>query len=365
MPKIADIAAAIEELAPLAFQESYDNSGLQIGDPAAEVESAIVCTDVTEDIVGEAIATGAQMIISHHPLLFKGLKKITGSTPQQRIAIECVKHGIAVYSGHTNVDSAYGGVSYIMARQLGLVDVKVLQPLEDRLAKLVVFVPEAYAGQVNEAVWAAGAGRLGDYDRCSYRLAGEGTFRALSGASPFVGEVGSDHQEAELRLEYIVPRHRLAAVTAAMLKAHPYEEPAFDVIALLNKAGRDGLGCIGRLPVPLPLLHFATVLKECFDCHTVRLSEGTGKPIERVALCGGSGAFLIQNAIAAKADAYVSADFKYHDFTDFGRSIILADIGHYESEQYTKRLFNRILSEKFPNFAVRYAKTETNPIIYI
>lgn len=365
MPRVADIAAAIEQVAPLSFQESYDNSGLQIGDPQAEVAAALICTDVTEAVVDEAIASGANLIISHHPLLFKGLKKIQGGTPQERIAVKCIKHDVAVYAGHTNVDSVAGGVSYIMAEHLGLSDVKVLQPFADKLVKLVVFVPREYVKQVNEAVWAAGAGRLGDYDRCSYRLDGIGSFRALEGASPFVGSVGTDHEEAEQRLEYVVPRHRVAAVTAAMLKAHPYEEPAYDLLALLNRSPRDGFGCIGRLPEPMPLDNFAALLKQRFGTPTVRCSAGKAATISRVALCGGSGAFLIGDAIAAGADAFVSADFKYHDFTDFGSAIALADIGHYESEQFTKELFCRVLSEKFPKFAVRYATAEINPIIYI
>lgn len=363
--KVRDIANAIEEFAPLYLQEDYDNAGIQVGDPDREVESALLCTDVTEAVVAEAIDRGAGMVISHHPLIFRGLKKLAGRTPVERMVAKAIEHGVAIYSAHTNIDNARGGVSFKMAEKLGLTGVEVLDQQRGTLRKVVVYVPTAQADAVEQAMWRAGAGRLGDYDSCSYRLSGEGRYRAVEGARPFAGAVGEHHVEPEVRVEVLVHQARCAAVLSAMLAAHPYEEPAFDVIALDNADRYSGSGVVGSIS-PEPAMQFLQRLKAAFGAAAVRYSGHTeGRTISRVALCGGAGSFLVGRAIAAGADVLVTGDMKYHDFQGNEDRIILADIGHYESEQYTKEIFCDIIKKKNPNFAVYFAQSEENQIKYL
>lgn len=363
--KVIDIARAIEEFAPLCLQEDYDNAGIQVGDPNSEVASVLLCTDVTEAVVDEAIGRGAGMVVSHHPLIFRGLKKIAGRTPVERMVAKAIKHGVAIYSAHTNIDNARGGVSFKMAEKLGMTGVEVLDKQRGTLRKVVVYVPTAQADVVEQAMWSAGAGRLGDYDSCSYRLSGEGRYRALEGANPFAGEEGEHHVEPEVRVEVLVHQSRCAAVIAAMLAAHPYEEPAFDVIALDNADRYSGSGVVGSIS-PEPAMQFLGRIKRTFGAAAVRYSGHTeGRTVSRVALCGGAGSFLVGSAIAAGADVLVTGDMKYHDFQGNEDRIILADIGHYESEQYTKEIFCDIIKKKNPNFAVYFAQSEENQIKYL
>ncbi len=363
--KVRDIANAIEEFAPLCLQEDYDNAGIQVGDPDSEIGSVLLCTDVTEAVVTEAIGRGAGMVVSHHPLIFRGLKKIAGRTPVERMVAKAIKHGVAIYSAHTNIDNARGGVSFKMAEKLGMTGVEVLDKQRGTLRKVVTYVPTAQADAVEQAMWQAGAGRLGDYDSCSYRLSGEGRYRALDGASPFAGKVGEHHVEPEVRVEVLVHQSRCAAVIAAMLAAHPYEEPAFDVIALDNADRYSGSGVVGNIS-PEPAMQFLGRIKRTFGAAAVRYSGHTeGRTISRVALCGGAGSFLVGRAMAAGADVLVTGDMKYHDFQGNEDCIILADIGHYESEQYTKEIFCDIIKKKNPNFAVYFAQSEENQIKYL
>ena len=364
MPTAGEIISKIEEVAPLSLQESYDNAGLQIGNAAAEAKGALLCIDVTEDIVDEAVAKGCNLIISHHPLLFKGLKRISGRNEIERIVIKAIKNDIAIYSAHTNMDNASEGVSMEIADRIGLENRRVLDAQHGRLLKLVVFVPVADAAKVREAVCAAGAGKIGNYDCCSYATEGTGTFRALEGANPYVGDMNELHFEPETRLEFILPDRNKSSVLKAMIAAHPYEEPAFDIIRLECDSKYEGAGLVGEI-TPTPVREFLEMLKEKFNARGIRYSGGKTSEIRTVALCGGSGAFLIPNAIASGADIYISGDIKYHDFTTFGNDIIIADIGHYESEQYTKQIFNRIICKNFPNFATYYPDKEKNPINYL
>ena len=361
--KVKEITSAIEKFAPLHLQESYDNAGMQVGDADSVITGVVLCTDVSNAIVDEAIACGANLIISHHPLIFHGLKNLTGRSDVERMVIKAIRHGISIYSAHTNIDNARGGVSYKMAEKLGLKNVEVLDPQVGTLCKIVVFVPLQQAAEVEQAMWDAGAGQLGDYRRCSYRLQGEGRFCPCPGANPFVGETGTDHVEPEIRLEVLVSKARSGAVLAAMLKAHPYEEPAFDVIPLDNADRYSGSGVIGDIQ-PGSATSFLQQLKSTFGVHTIRYSGNLTRSIKRVALCGGSGAFLIQKAISRGADIYVTGDLKYHEFQGHEQRIILADIGHYESEQFTKELFADIIAALHPDFEVNFAKAETNQIKY-
>lgn len=363
--KIAEVTRLIEDFAPLCTQESWDNAGLQVGNPQMEATGALLCLDVTEAVLEEAVARGLNLIISHHPLLFKGLKSIIGRSSIERIVMKAIKHDIAIYSAHTNMDSAWGGVSHKIAEKIGLIDVEVLRKQSCNAYKLVVFVPIDYVEKVRRAITEAGAGKIGDYDNCTYQLQGEGTFRALAGADPFVGEIGEVHHEPEIRLEAIVPQTYCSRVIASMLKAHPYEEPAYDLIALKNENKRVGLGIVGNLPSEEEGISFLHRVKKEFKVGAVRYSGNISKSIKRVAICGGAGAEFVCDAISCGADILITGDVKYHEFMSENDKILIADIGHYESEHFTKEIFNEIITKKIPNFAIHYAELDKNPINYL
>ncbi len=362
--RVKDITTAIEEYAPLWLQESWDNSGMQVGDLNSEVTGVVLCTDVREEILDEAIERGANLIISHHPLLFRGLKKIVGRTYQERIVARAIKHDITIYCAHTNMDSAQGGVNFKMAEKLGMTGVKVLSPQRGTMCKIVVFVPNVAASQVEAAMCDAGAGRLGNYDHCSYSMHGEGHYRPLDGANPWAGSVDEIHQEPEIRLEVLVNKALCGKVIAAMLKAHPYEEPAFDIIALDNEDKYAGLGVIGNIE-PQDASEFLEKVKKAFEVKTIRYSGDLNRKVSRVAMCGGAGAEFTGLALSQGADIYITGDMKYHDFQGNEERIILADIGHYESEHYTKEIFYDIIQKKNPTFAVDFARSEINQVNYL
>ncbi|MEJ5265975.1 MAG: Nif3-like dinuclear metal center hexameric protein [Bacteroidales bacterium] len=362
---IRQVVDQIEEYAPLALQESYDNAGLILGDSAAEVTAALLCIDVTEEVVDEAIAKGCNLIISHHPLIFSGLKRITYNSSLERTIIKAIRQGISVYSAHTNMDVVWGGVNTYVAEKMGLQSVEILRPLQKQLLKVVTFVPETHAAAVREALFEAGAGNIGDYDSCSYNVMGQGSFRGQEGTNPFVGEPMKLHFEPEVRIETICPRHILARVIRSLLEAHPYEEPAYDIYPLENTYERVGLGIVGNLDQPMESLEFLAYLKKIFKVAVIKHTSLIKEKIQRVAFCGGSGSDLLNDAIRAKADIFISADFKYHQFFNADNQIIIADIGHFESEQYTKEIFYHILTKKFPNFAVHFSEINTNPVNYL
>lgn len=362
--KIKEITGAIENFAPLYLQEGFDNAGMQVGNVDQEITGVLLCTDVVEDIVDEAIECGANLIVSHHPLIFKGLKKIVGRTSIERMVVKAIKHDIAIYCAHTNLDNARGGVSYKMAEKLGLKNVEVLAEQQEALCKVVVFVPQAHGASVANAMCDAGAGRLGNYDHCSYQLDGVGHYRALDGAQPAMGKVGELHTEPETRIEVLVNKALCGRVVEAMLKAHPYEEPAYDIIALDNANHDAGLGVIGDIE-PTNALSFLTRVKQEFGARAVRYSGNTARSVQRVAMCGGAGSELVSCAIAKGADVYITGDMKYHEFMGQEDRIILVDIGHYESECATKEIFLDIIQKKNPNFAVTFARKEKNQINYL
>ena len=361
MEKISDIISAIEAYAPLHLQEGYDNCGLQVGDGNAEATGVLLCVDVTEAVVDEAIALGVNMVVSHHPLIFRGLKKLVGRSDIESIVIKAIKNDIAIYSAHTNMDNTRGGVSARMAQKLGLKNVRVLVPQVGRQVKVVVYVPTSYADAVADAMHACGAGNIGDYEHCSYRIAGEGRYRAKAGAHPFVGTPGEMHSEPETRIEVIADAAVKDRVVQAMLQAHPYEEPAYDVLQLQNESPYEGAGVVGDIE-PTSATDFFAKLKNVFGVDAVRFCGDASKTIRRVALCGGSGAEFIGAAVHSGADIYVTGDVKYHDFTGNASRILIADIGHYESEQFTKDIFYEIIREKMPNFATYYAKSENKQV---
>lgn len=364
-PTINDVCLALEELAPLSFQESYDNAGLLIGDRKTPVTAILLTIDVTEEILQEALDKGCNMIVSHHPLIFRGLKSITGRNMVERCVIKAIRHNIAIYASHTNLDSVVNGVSSRIAEKLGLTNCQILQPKADALLKLVTFVPYGQLEAVRKACFEAGAGHIGNYDSCSYSSAGNGTFRANEQCTPFVGEIGEIHTEPETRLEIILPTYIKNKVTKALIQAHPYEEPAFDFIPLKNNWNKLGFGVIGQLEREEEEVEFLTRIKQIFNVGCIKHTSLKNKPVKTVALCGGSGADLIHTAIEKGADVFISADFKYHDYFIPENRILLADIGHFESEQFTKEIFYDQLTKKFPKFAIHFSEINTNPITFL
>ncbi|MDR0660181.1 MAG: Nif3-like dinuclear metal center hexameric protein [Prevotellaceae bacterium] len=363
--KVAEIGSILEEFAPLYYQESYDNSGLLVGDPNAVIESALLCIDVTEQIIDEAISNDHKLIISHHPLIFKGLKSITDHNSIERIVVKAIKNDIAIYAAHTNLDSVNRGVSAKMCDKLGIKNYSILSPLPNSLLKLVVFVPNSHEDVVRTALFEVGAGHIGNYDCCSYNLNGRGTFRAGEGTNPFVGKQGKLHTEEEVRIEAICPKQIISTVIKALVSSHPYEEPAYDIYPLENSLPQAGLGMIGKLDKAMPVNDFLVLLKSTFNASSIRYTAPVKDHIEHVAVCGGSGFSLMYDAIANKADIFITADIKYHQFFEAEGKITLADIGHYESEQFTVEIVQELLSEKIPTFATQLSKFNSNPINYI
>ena len=364
--KISDIVSCIEKIAPPSYQESYDNSGLIIGDKNTEVKGVLVCLDATEDVVDEAITLGFNLIIAHHPIIFAGLKKINGNNYVERTVIKAIKNDIAIYAVHTNLDNVmYMGVNSKIAEKLGLQNCRILSPKKGILKKLYTYAPHNAADKVREALFAAGAGDIGNYSECSFSVDGIGTFKGSDLSNPVIGERGIRHSEPEQKIEVILPAYREGAILAALFEAHPYEEVAYEIVSLDNSFKEVGSGLIGELAVAEDSLRFLEQLKEKMNCECVRHTAIHKKEIKKIAVCGGSGSFLLKQAIAAGADVFVSADFKYHEFFDAEKRIIIADIGHFESEQFTIELFYELLSQKFPTFAFWQTSLKTNPLSYL
>lgn len=363
---IADIISALERFAPLPLQEDFDNSGLQVGSKSVECKGVLLCVDVTPVIIEEAIAKGCNLIVSHHPLLFKGLKRITGATLVEQMILKAISANIAIYSCHTSADNAFNGVSWKMAELLGLKNVRTLSRQGDKVMKLSVMVPTKHLDEVRLALFNAGAGKLGNYDSCSFTSKGEGTFRALDGANPYVGNVQELHCEPEIRLDVILPKWLKSEVEQALRGSHPYEEPAYEFISLENKSSDTGLGTIGQYDEAIAPRDLIEKIKNAFHSPVTRCSTFSNELlIKSVAMCGGSGSSYIKDAIASGAQVFITSDTRYHDFIDYANDILIIDIGHYESEQCTKEIFYHVITEKFPNFAVYYSDKEQNPINYL
>ncbi len=362
--KIKEIIDSLEQLAHPTLQEDYDNSGLLIGDKNINCTGALISLDVTEKVVEEAKARKCNLIISHHPLIFREVKKITSDNYVSRTIVSAIKNDIAVYAIHTNLDNVSHGVNSKIAEKLGLRNCTVLFPKDGQLKKLVTFSPVVNAEDVRNALFAAGAGAIGKYSECSFNVSGEGTFKAGEGTNPFVGKQGESHTEPEIRIEVIFPPHIKSALLTALKQAHPYEEVAYYIQSLDNLEEFTGSGLVGELDQPLSPKALLEKLKLQFNLSVIRHTDYKSECINRIAVCGGSGFFLLPNAIASGAQAYITSDIKYHDFFEAEGEILLADIGHFESEQFTIDLLSEILSEKYPNFAVLKSETKTNPIRY-
>ena len=362
--KITEITNYLESIAPLHFQEDYDNSGLLVGNENSIVDAALITLDCTEEVVQEAVALGCNLIIAHHPIIFSGLKKLAGNNYVERTIIQAIKNDIAIYAIHTNLDNVGNGVSAKIAEKLGVENCKILSPKKDLLRQLVIYCPSSDAEKVRNKLFKVGAGNIGNYDECSFTSVGEGTFRANEGCNPHLGEIGERHQEQEERIEVIFPKHKEQAIIAAIKDVHPYEEVAYQIYILDNVYENVGSGVVGKLSKAMDSKAFLELLKSTMKTDCVRYSKLVKNKIETVAICGGSGSFLLSNAKRAKADILITADFKYHDFFDAEDDIIIADIGHYESEQFTKDLIYDLLTKKFSKFAVQLSKVNTNPIKY-
>jgi dinuclear metal center YbgI/SA1388 family protein len=362
--KLKEITDYLEHLFPLNLQESYDNSGLLIGDINMELRSVLICLDSTEEIVDEAIRKGANLIVAHHPIIFSGLKSLTEKNYVERVVIRCIQNNIALYAIHTNLDNHQQGVNAEIAERIGLKNCSILRPKVGNLYKLQVFLPLEALKNIDKALFEAGAGEIGKYSECHFHVEGTGTFKANQNTNPVIGKRGVRSSVAEYKVEYLVPLSKLQRVLRALRDSHPYEEIAYDIIPIMNKNQNEGAGLIGELEKEMDEKDFLFFLKTIFKCDSIRHTKFLNKPIKRIALCGGSGSFLLKDAIKEKATVFISGDFKYHDFFDADNQIVIADIGHYESEQFTTNLIADRIKEKFTNFVVHLTEINTNPINY-
>jgi dinuclear metal center YbgI/SA1388 family protein len=362
--KISNVIGFLESRVPRSMQEAYDNCGLLVGDREQAITGVLIALDCTPEIVEEAERTNCNLIIVHHPVIFKGLKKLTGTNAVEQTIIACIQKNIALYAIHTNLDNYQFGVNQEIGKRLGLKELRILRPKKEVLNKLIVYVPFDAASAVSEAVFSAGAGNIGNYKECSFTLEGTGTFMPVGDANPTSGELNVRSELRELRMEFLVSTHVINPVLKAMREAHPYEEVAYELIALQNENLTEGSGMYGELEKPLDEVTFLAHLKKDFNCGCIRHTKLLGRQIKRVAFCGGSGSFLLQDAKAVGADVFITGDFKYHEFFDAEEELVIADIGHYESEQFTVNLLADILTENFSTFAVRLTGINTNPINY-
>ncbi len=362
--KIKEIIDFLETIAPLSFQESYDNAGLIIGNSETKCTGILSSLDVTEEVVEEAMRRNCNLIVAHHPIIFRGLKKLNGKNYVERTVIAAIRNNIAVYAIHTNLDNVLEGVNQKIAEKLQLQNCKTLLPREGTLEKLVTFAPLENSEKVRNALFDAGAGSVGNYDQCSFNVDGAGTFRAGEGSDPYVGEIGKRHTENETRIEVVFPSFLVPKVIRALKESHPYEEVAYYVQSLKNTQDNVGSGLTGELPDPVSENELLAILKSAFNLTVIKHTPFLDKPISKIAVCGGAGSFLLPAAIAASADVYITGDVKYHEFFDADNRIFFVDIGHYESEQFTIELLTDFLQKKFSNFAVLKTEINTNPVNY-
>ncbi len=360
--QIREILSYLEELAPLSYAEDFDNVGLLIGDKTQEVTNVLVALDTLEETIDEAIAQNCNLIVSFHPIVFKGLKSITGKNYVERVVLKAIKNDIAIYATHTALDNVKMGVSGKMAEVLGLINIRVLVPKSKMIKTLKTYVPNDYAEKVRKALFKVGAGNIGNYENCSYSHGGIGTYIPNQQANPYSGTRGKLQEESETAITVSFEKHLENAIKKALFQSHPYEEIAYEITTLDNKHQDIGLGVYGDLPKAVGEKSFLKKLKTTFNTTNIRHSDLLNKNVNRVALLGGSGSFALSDAKRVGADVFVSADFKYHDFFAAEKQLLIADIGHYESEQFTKNLLVDYLTKKFTNFAIILSETNTNPI---
>ncbi|MCU7548710.1 Nif3-like dinuclear metal center hexameric protein [Chitinophagaceae bacterium LB-8] len=361
---IGEVISIIESFAAPELQEDYDNAGLITGNPQWTCSGVLCSLDATLEIVLEAKQKGCNLVVAHHPIVFRGMKRLNGRSYVEQTIIEAIKSDIAIYAAHTNLDNVIKGVNGKIAAKLKLKNCKILQPKNRMLRRLITFAPVDKAGQIQQALFDAGAGHIGNYSECSFNSEGQGTFKAEQGADPYVGEIGERHYEKETKIEVVFPFYLQRQVLKSLLDHHPYEEVAYDIFTMENSHDQIGSGMIGELEEAIPEADFLKIVKDAFGVEVIRHTALRGQPVKRVAVCGGAGSFLIRRALQQKADFYITADVKYHEFFDAEGQMVLADIGHYESEQYTVELLYDLLVEKIPNFAVLKTGLNTNPVRY-
>ena len=350
---------------PLSYQEEYDNSGLLVGDKDANVTSILACLDCTEEVIKEAVNKKCNLIISHHPIIFKPIKRLVNSSYGERAIFQAIKNNIAIYSMHTNLDNIRDGVSFIFSKKMGLLNTRILQKKSNILSKLVTYSPKKYLKKIQDALFNIGVGKVGyKYDECSFYSQGLGTFRPLERAEPYIGKKYERASQEESRIELIFPSYLKKKVINTLFEAHPYEEVAYDIISLENSSNNIGSGIIGELEKEMDTLLFFELFKEKIPFRVLKHTKILNKKIKKIAFCGGSGSFLIKEAINQCADIYISSDFKYHDFFDADGKIIIADIGHYETEQFVPEKISEIIKKKFPKLDVILTEINTNPISY-
>jgi len=362
--KIKEVIELLELLASPSLQEGYDNAGLITGDENCECKGILVSLDATEAVIKEAVNKKCNLIVSHHPIVFSGLKNITGKNYVQKAVISAIKNDIALYAIHTNLDNLLTGVNGRIASLLDLKNISVLSSKENQLKKLYTFVPTENTEEVRQSIFKAGGGHIGNYEECSFNVQGFGTFKGGMNTDPYVGKPGEFHKENEIKVEVIFPAWLEGRIIKNLLAAHPYEEVAYDVVRLDNKFSTIGSGIIGELDKPLEETGFLKKVKEKFRLQVIKHTALLNKPIRKIAICGGAGSFLIPKALAAGADIYITSDIKYHEFFDANDKMVIADIGHYESEQFTINLLQEFLEQKFPTFAVLKTEVNTNPVNY-
>ena len=361
---VKDLINHLEEIAPLNYAEDFDNVGLLVGDKNATVTNVLVTLDTLEDVVDEAIAKKCNFILSFHPIIFKGLKSLTGKNYVERTVLKAIKNNIAIYAIHTALDNDNNGVNAMMCNQLNLINQRILIPQKQTIKKLTTYVPVAEAETLRTALFNAGAGQIGNYKNCSFNVDGIGTYNATEKANPVIGTIGKNHSEAETQLNVTYAKHVEKAVLKALFETHSYEEVAYEVTTIENTNQNIGMGMIAELETTQTETEFLHYLKEKMDISMIRHSKLSNRPVKKIAVLGGSGSFAINAAKAAGADVFVTSDLKYHDFFQAEGSILLTDIGHYESEQYTKSGLVAILTKKIPNFAFILSNTNTNPVKY-
>lgn len=361
---VQNVIDILEETAPQAYAEGFDNTGLLVGDSQQKVTGVLVALDTLEAVVDEAIEKNCNLIVSFHPIIFSGLKSLTGKTYVERTVLKAIQNNIAIFAIHTALDNNWLGVNHGICNRLGLKKIKTLVPQKHTIEKLVAFVPKAQAKEVRKALFAAGAGNIGNYDNCSFNIDGTGTFKPGKESNPTLGTIGEIHKEAEVQVSLTYAKHLRGKVLKALFASHPYEEVAHEITILENTNQHLGMGMLGEWEKPMPEKEFLNFVKDTMQTDCVRHSKLLGQPIQRVAVLGGSGSFAIQMAIRAGAQAFITADLKYHDFYSADNQLVLADIGHYESEQFTKELLVSLLSEKISNFAIVLSQVNTNPITY-
>jgi dinuclear metal center YbgI/SA1388 family protein len=362
--QIAEVTNFLESLAHPSLQENYDNAGLITGDVFWNCTGIICSLDTTEEVILEAVKKKCNLVVSHHPIIFSGLKQINGKNYVEKAIIAAIKHDIAIYAIHTNIDNVLDGVNGRISALLGLQHTTILRPRPSTLRKLYTFVPLAQSEQVRAAIFGAGGGQIGNYSECSFNGPGIGTFKAGPGTDPFVGKNGQRHEENEVRIEVVYPAYLERPILEAMKAAHPYEEVAYDILPLANTHPGIGSGIVGFLEREIDELGFLRQLKSVFGLSVIRHTAFRSRPVQKIAICGGAGSFLISNALAAGADCYITSDIKYHEFFDANNRILIADIGHYESEQFTTDLLVERLEQKFTTFAVLKTAVGTNPVRY-